>query len=188
MSIWTTKADGIDRDYILIKHKLPNVNYNIGSVRFRGGYCVVEKGSKTYYNLKKTPLLRNAAEYPITFLRKLPFITRTADIKMIFGQDVLSKFLVEEKKLLETEAKASHLNDNIKCRYVTKSGELCKHDLIEVSPSGYCHLHILLDPELTRLGIEVPQFIPKAEKNDFRQTVINKLSKMSKAKLFNKAE
>lgn len=91
MSVWTTKSLDKDRDYIVIKHTLPNANATVFGVKFRGGYAVVEKDSKTYYKIKKMPLI-SGQEYPLTFLRKLPFVTRPADVKMIYGAEVYSKY------------------------------------------------------------------------------------------------
>jgi hypothetical protein len=184
MSVWDTKGSTKDRNYILLKHTLPNVSYTVGSVKFRGGYAVVEKDSKTYHMLKKIPVLRSAQEFPLTLLRKLPFITRTSDIQTIFGRDILVKFLEEEKKLNAVVAVEKHLSEDIKCKNTTKAGELCEFPASEVSPSGFCHKHILQDPELSRLGIEVPQFMTKVERTEMRQTVINKLSRISKKELF----
>jgi hypothetical protein len=45
------------------------------------------------------------------------------------------------------------------------------------SPSGYCNLHILKDPKLPELGIDV-KFVPKKELKEYRDQVINKLAKM----------
>lgn len=95
MSVWTTKAFEKARDYIVIQHTLRGVNYVVNGIRFRDSYAVVEKNSKTYYNLKRVPVLRAVREFPLTHLAKLPFITRHADIKMVYGQDVYVSFLRE---------------------------------------------------------------------------------------------
>lgn len=91
MSVWTTKALDRDKDYIVIKHSLPNANATVFGVKFRGGYAVVEKNSKTYYKIKRMPLI-SGQEYPLTFLKRLPFVTRTADVKMIYGAEVYAKY------------------------------------------------------------------------------------------------
>lgn len=98
MSVWTTKALSRDREYVVIKHALPNANATVFGVKFRGGYGVVEKNSKTYYKIKQMPLI-SGQEFPLTFLKKLPFVTRSADVKLIYGVEVYSKYtqaLVQE--------------------------------------------------------------------------------------------
>lgn len=95
MSVWTTKAFEKARDYIVIQHTLRGVNYVVNGIRFRDSYAVVEKNSKTYHTLKRIPVLRAIREFPLTHLAKLPFITRHADIKMVYGQDVYVSFLRE---------------------------------------------------------------------------------------------
>lgn len=181
MAVWSTKYLGKERNYVVLKHQLPNVNYSVGEIKFRGGYTVIEKDSKSYFNLKKIPILRNAREFPLTFLGKLPFITRTNDIKTIFGQDVYVHYIKAIEAVKKQEEEAKHQENGTKCAFTeTTSGEVCNRDKLSESPSGYCHLHLLLDPKLQELGIEVPKFIPKAEKNDFRYTVINKLKKLTK--------
>ena len=104
MSVWTTKALERDANYIVMKHKLRGFNGNICGVKFRDSYGVVEKDSKTYRTLKSTMMLRNAPEYPLTFLIRLPFITRSADIQHVYGRDVYSKYrlaLIKEAEAAE---------------------------------------------------------------------------------------
>jgi len=114
MSVWTTKALTGDRNYIVIQHTLKGVNHVVNGVKFRDGYAVVEKDSKTYYMLKKVPVLRAAKEYPLIHLKKLKFITRTADIKMVFGQDVYRRFIEEEQKQRNLEIKQHTLEQEYK--------------------------------------------------------------------------
>lgn len=98
MSVWTTKT--LDRvgEYIVLQHTLKGVNHSVNGIKFRNGYAVVEKDSKIYFALKKIPVLTNAKEHPLTFLTKLPFITRTQDIRTVYGQDVYIKFLEASDK------------------------------------------------------------------------------------------
>lgn len=109
MSVWTTKALDRARNYIVIQHTLRGVNYVINGVRFRDSYAVVEKDSKTYYSLKKVPVLRAVKEFPLTYLSKLPFITRPLDIKMVYGQDVYVTFLREQEKEQEAQQALAEL-------------------------------------------------------------------------------
>lgn len=103
MSVWTTRALEKERHYIVFQHTLKGVNHEVQGVKFRNGYAVVEKDSKTYFALKKIPVLKSAREYPLVHLRKLNFITRAQDIRQVYGQDVYVKFLSEEKKMREAE-------------------------------------------------------------------------------------
>lgn len=119
MSVWTTRTLDRTREYIVLQHTLKGVNYVVGGVRFRDGYAVLERDSKTYHMLKRIPVLRNAREFPITHLRNLSFITRTLDVKNVFGHDVYIRFLaaeealkqsVEDSKRLEQEQKEQQYN------------------------------------------------------------------------------
>lgn len=186
MSVWTTRSTSDKKEYIVIQHKLKNVDYCIQGIKFRGGYAVVEKDSKVYHMLKKIPLLKNAKEFPLIHLRSLPFITRTSDVKMIYGQEVyryyleaLNPIVAEEIEVRHVEAEVAHVEEMHKCACKTKSGELCIHLAAEYSPSGYCHLHIFQDPRLSEFGITIPR-LAMDEKAKFREKVIAILLKAKK--------
>jgi hypothetical protein len=187
MSVWTTTSTGRDRDYIVLKHTLRGVNYVINGVKFRNSYAVVEKNSKTYRDLKRIPVLKAAAEHPLTFLRKLPFITRPLDVKIVYGAEVFAQYLKDLDKELNKEAVEKKVEQEIKhvveeklCSYKTVKNELCKEKCLEQSPSGYCMRHILEEPRLLELGIEVPKFIPKKEKWEMKQKVAEDLASLKK--------
>lgn len=190
MSVWTTRSSDVARDYIVIKHALRGVNIIINGVKFRESYAVVEKNSKTHLGLKKVPVLHGAKEHPITFLRHLKFITRPMDVKIIYGQDVYAKYIAELSKELAKEAvqkkeesEVKHVQEDKLCSFKTIfSGgtELCKEKALDESPSGHCLKHILHDPKLAELGIEVPQFIPKKDKKKVREDVSAQLRKLEK--------
>ena len=187
MSVWTTTSTGRDRDFIVLKHTLRGVNYVINGVKFRHGYAVVEKNSKTYRDLKRIPVLKAAAEHPLTFLRKLSFITRPLDVKIVYGAEVFAQYLKELDKELNKEAVEKKVEQEIKhvveeklCSYKTVKNELCKEKCLEQSPSGYCMRHILEEPRLLELGIEVPKFIPKKEKWETKQKVAEELASLKK--------
>jgi len=233
--MWGTRPSGRDRNYVVIKHGLRGINSQIHNVKFREGYAVVDKNSKTYFQLKKFPNLRNAKEFPLTYLRSLPFITRSRDIEMVYGKDVFLSYLeavskdktdkeakdkldreqreaseqakreqdlskkqeIEQKiaqleQTLETTKEEisdieevqeelqkleSEIPEVTKCAYRVEAGTLCKYDAAEESPSGYCNLHVLKDPKLKELGIEVA-FVPKKQLKEYREQIINKLSKL----------
>lgn len=187
MSVWTTRSSGRARTYVVIQHRLKGVNQHINGVRFRDGYAVVEKDSKTYNILKKLPLIKDAKEFPLSFLRQLPFITRTLDIKLIYGAEVYNHFVnefavkVEEDKVQQkVEQEVTHVESN-KCAFRTvTTEELCKFDAHESSPSKYCHKHILDEPKLAELGIEVPKFMTKKERAAMKEKVISQLEEAKK--------
>lgn len=190
MSVWSARSLGRSREYILLKHTLPNVNYSIMGIKFRGGYAVVEKDSKTHFQLKKIPILKNAKEYPIETLRDLPFITRLADVKTVYGTDVYNYFL-NKVQVLDTQiaaeekvkAEIAHVEQECKCSWRVDE-ELCNNEAIKESPSGYCHAHFLKDDRLKELGIIVPLAIPKKEKYAFRMKVIEQLRALKKQGAF----
>ena len=107
MSVWTTKSLESDKNYIVLQHTLKGVNYVVNGIKFRESYAVVEKNSKSYNMLKRIPVLRGSKEYPLSYLKELPFITRLPDIKQVYGQDVYRRFLEEEEKSRITEALAA---------------------------------------------------------------------------------
>ncbi len=233
--MWGVRSSGRDRNYVVMKHSLRGIDGQIHNIKFRDGFAVVDKNSKAYRQLKSFPNLRNAKEFPLTFLRSLPFITRTRDIEMVYGRDVYLSYLdavdkekadkeaqdklqreqalaaeqaqreldlskkqqIEEKiaqleETLETakeevaeitevqeqiETLEAQIPEVTKCAYRVREGTLCKYDAAKESPSGHCNLHILKDPKLPELGIEV-KFVPKGELKEYRDQVINKLARL----------
>lgn len=189
MSFWLSKSSGRDCEYIVLRHTLRGANYNVNGVKFRDGYAVVEKGSKVHIGLKKIPVLRAAQEFPLTWLRKLPFITRPLDVRNVYGVDVYVKYLKELETELAQEAQTKKVEQEIKhveeknCAHRTeKSGgqDLCKEKALEQSPSGLCLRHILSEPRLQELGIDVPRFIPKKDKWAMKEKVAEELAKLKK--------
>jgi len=206
---WTTKSLGRDREYVVIKHRLNDINGMINGVKFRAGYGVVEKNSKAYFAIKQLPLIKGQPEYPITHLRGLKFITRTKDIQLVYGQDVYYYYLKQAQNVVgsvkETvkvinakgEVKIESpkqepvkdtdqqvLQDNvdeptIPCAYKPKSGKPCGFEALSISPSGYCRMHLLKDPGLKALGIEVPETYGKSEVKELNQKVRKQLEELS---------
>ncbi len=187
MSVWTTKSSGRDRNYIVLQHPLRGVNYFVNGIKFRDGFAVVEKDTKTYKMLKSIPVLRGAKEHPLVFLKKLKFIGSASDIRTVYGSDVYEHYLkqltahleevkVQEEVIEQQVIVEKHIESN-KCSHTNASGDLCGVDALENSPSGYCHFHILQDPKLSELGIEVPRFLSKKEKKDLKDKILKKLEK-----------
>lgn len=191
MSVWMTKSSGRTREYVVLRHTLKGVNHVINGVKFRNGFAVVEKDSKTYRDLKRIPVLRAAKEFPLILLKDLSFITRPSDVKVVFGADVYVEFLkayeahnTKEAQESKIQEEIAHVVEHKKCshRFTSngKADELCAMDALEQSPSGYCMRHLLQDPRLQEFGIEVPKFIPKKEKQEWREQVSEKLANLKK--------
>jgi len=185
--VWTTRSLDRKRDYVVIKHKLRDMNGTIAGVKFRGGYAVVEKDSKTYKQIKSLPLIKHEPEFPLLHLRKLPFVTRTLDVKIIYGQDVyryyleqLMTVLEEEKLQREADAEVQHVVEHKGCAFRSKDGDLCKFNALVNSPSNYCRKHVLYDPKLEELGIKVPKRLTSKEKVEWKDRIIGKLESLLK--------
>lgn len=186
MSVWTTKSLDRDRDYIVLKHSLP-VNTKVMGVKFREGYAVVENQSKIYFQLKQIPLLKTAREYPLTFLKKLPFITRSADVRTIYGQDVYRHYtdqLVKELEMAKIEEKAKqeeqHINNGELCTFRNmghRPDDLCKNHRLKESPSGHCFKHLLHDP---KLDVTIPMAMTPDDKKKLTLKVLRNIEKYTK--------
>lgn len=187
--VWSTKYLGRHRDYVVIRHQLRDTEGMIGGVKFRQGYCVVEKNSRYYKTIKQLPYLKNSSEMPLHVLKTLPFIFRDKDVEMVFGRDVyihymqaMKAFNEAKQQLEEVKAVEAHVHDNLHCKYVRENGGLCKNPLIEASPSLYCSSHLLLDPKLPEvIGETIPKYLDSKEKKAWKEKVMKKLtSKKSK--------
>ena len=176
-----------DREFILLKHKLRDLNGFINGVKFRGGIAAVVKGSKNYHILRKLPLINE--ELPLIYLKNLKFITRTSDVGLIYGKKVYNQYIHElANELAKTETARTEIDESehVKkglCNFRVGSGNLCKQQALEVSPSGYCRMHILQDPRLKEFEIEVPR-LSKVEKKQWKKKVIKQLTKLKKKEEF----
>lgn len=184
-SAWTTKSSGTHKEYVVLKHRLADINGNVAGVKFRCGYAVVEKNSKVYFTLKQLPLLKGQPEYDLLHLRKLKFITRTADVKMVYGQDVYYHYLkqlnpvIEQEEIKREETKDDeHVALYHLCAFTKKTGTKCEHPALDKSPSKYCRVHILEDKGLEALGIKLGKRMTKQEKKAFKESVITKLERL----------
>lgn len=177
--VWTTRKLDRDRDYVVVKHALRGVNYNIKGVKFRDGFAVVEKNSKLYYELKKMKPCAVVKEYPLDFIMELPFITRSKDIEMVFGKDIYHHYVTKLLAVKKQKSLEEHkLSD--KCQHLIKEDQYCKNLAFEYSPSKYCQMHILSDPRLSEFGIEIPEKIFGREyKKELTQKVLEHLEEIS---------
>lgn len=185
---WSSKIS--NAEYIIIQHRLPDVNSIISGVKFRNGYAVVIKDSKIHSQLKKLPLLKGTADQPLIHLRKLKFITRSQDILTIYGRDVYTAYMKILNQTLNTEAQIAHIKAeeehmlSDRCKFRTKLGTLCQHEVNEKSPSDFCTHHLIKDQKLLELlNIKTPSVLTKKETLELRIKVNNKLEKFPKYKI-----
>ena len=172
-------------DFVVIKHSLKDINGNVGGVKFRGGYAVVERNSKAYKLIKSLPLIKNQADLPLIHLRKLPFITRTLDVKLIYGPNVYIKYLeelhkeVEEENVIaKEEAEVVHKEKHNLCAYKTPNGNLCANEALSTSPSKFCKRHLLDDPKIEEVtGLKIPKRLTNQEKKEWKEKALNRLEK-----------
>lgn len=187
MAIWSTRTVNTNREkeYVVVKHQLRDVNGLIHGVKFRGGYAVIDKNTKRYNELRKLPLLRNTPEFPIVFLKQLKFVTRSSDVRLIWGQEVyyhyikaLTEVQAKEAEVAKVEQEQAHISNSKKCNFRTHLGHLCSYEALEKSPSGYCSAHILKDPKLEEVGINIPKRISRDEKQALKDKVLKKLQSL----------
>lgn len=187
MSLWTTKSSGKDRDYIVFQHPLRGVNHFINGIKFRDGFAVIERNTKIHSALKQIPMLKGAKEHPLVFLKKLKFISSASDVRTVYGSDVYEQYLKQltihleevkvQEEIIEQQIIVEKHIEAKKCSHLNNRNELCGVDALEESPSGYCTYHILQDPKLAELGIEVPRFLSKKEKITLKEKILKKLGK-----------
>ena len=156
-------------------------------VRFRNGWAVVERGSKIYHRLRMLPMLKSPKEQPLSFLKQLPFITRSMDVKLIYGADVYAKYvtldlkeqkLAEETKIVEEEK--AHLDSETNCKFRLDTGSFCKHEVRNPEITSYCPTHITKDPRLAQTTFRMPVASSTKEKRKLRKTAFNKLKELKK--------
>lgn len=185
---WNSKIS--NAEYIIVKHKLPDVNSIISGIKFRGGYGVVIKDSKTYASLKRLPLLKGNEDLPLIHLRQLKFITRSQDVLTIYGKDIYTAYMKALNETLDTEAHEAHakaeaahmLSD--KCKFRTKLGTLCVNEVHEKSPMEHCTFHLVEDIKLLELmNLKPNKIMTKTEKSEFKIKFYKKLEKVPKYKI-----
>lgn len=187
MTLWSTRTQDTNREknYVVIRHRLRDMNGMVHGAKFRGGYTVIDKNSKRYHELRKFPFLKNTAEFPITFLRQLKFVTRSMDVRIIWGQDAyyyyvkaITKLQAEEAEEKKAVEEIAHIEESPRCNFRLKNGNLCKHEAAPLSPSGFCMTHLLLDPELKELGLDIPGKLGRDEKKLYKDKVLKKLKSL----------
>lgn len=183
--VWSAKHLGKDRNYIVIRHQLKDIEGMINGVKFRNGYGVVDKNSKLYTQLKRLPYLKNALEFPLIHLSSLKFITRDSDVEVVYGKDVYYHYARKKEdyqqiKLVEQKQQEiqEHMESPTYCKYPNAKNGRCNNKLSELSPSGYCTKHILVDPKVEEVtGTRVPARLSKDEKVEWKKKILKQLSK-----------
>jgi hypothetical protein len=171
-----------DFPYVVIKHTLRNINGLISGVKFRDGYAVVKKGSKIYNTIKKLPLIKNTQDYPLTHLKNLKFITRSLDIKLIYGKEIYNEYIKQITPIELEEKEAAVVEQHVAaaglCAFKNQQGKLCDMVPTEESLKGYCKRHILEDElAVEKAGIRIPKIMTKSEKANFRERVLQALQR-----------
>lgn len=193
--VWSTRTLDRVREYIVIKHKLAGINGLLCGVKFRDGYGVVEKGSKVYLQLMTLPLIKGQPTYPLSHLKKLPFVTRAQDVQTIYGQDIYVQYKKQIEPIIEQEIiehkiqqEFKHIEVEKRCSSTTSMDNLCRHEAWPSSKAGLCKLHILEEPNLEAIGIRVPKRMTSSEKTQLRQKVCEKLDSLPKKPRVKKEE
>jgi hypothetical protein len=175
------------KNYVVIKHKLSGINGLLCGVKFREGYGVVELNSKLYIQLMSLPLIKGQPTYPLSHLKKLPFVTRSQDIQVIYGVDIYRQYMEQIKPIIEQEQieykekeEIKHTEVELRCSSTNNRDSLCRRDAVPFSKAGLCKLHILEEPGLAELGIKIPLRMTNTEKFQLRQKVCDKLESLPK--------
>lgn len=186
--MWTTRTFKHKKTYIVIKHKLSDINGMIMGVKFRNGWGVVEKDSKQHVGLKKLPFLKDAPEYPLEILSEQKFCTRYADINTIYGRDVYEAFVLamnpiqqEEIKKEEDRLETLHKEDSHKCAFRKANGDLCERYAFKHSPGGFCDFHIMNDPFVEKLKLHIPKRMSHEERLEIIHKIKDEMKKAAKA-------
>lgn len=189
--VWSTKYLGRDREYIVIRHKLRDIEGMIEGVKFRAGYGVVDKNTKAYKRLKNLPFLKTGLEFPLVHLKSLKFVMRDRDVETIYGKDVyvhymkaLKEYQAKKAEEEKVQAEQHHLQEQTLCKFRRPNGELCKNEAYELSPGNHCQRHLLKDPMLEVFEIEVPSMLSKDEVKQWKDKVIKKLTKLKSEGMF----
>lgn len=173
--VWTTKKLAREREYVVVKHSLRGINYNIKGVKYRDGFGVVEKDSKAYFELKKIKPAAITSEHSLDFLLKLNFINRSRDIELVYGKDVYHYYVNKIREVQAAEAESKHLKST-KCKMIVKNGSLCNNESHKLSPSEHCLTHLFQDSKLEEvLGTEILIPMGKEAKKKYKQEIIEKL-------------
>jgi len=156
-----------NKEYIVIRHKIPGVDVNLFGVRYRAGYGVVAKGSKEYHRLKNVPRAV-AQEFHISVLKTLNFITRDEEVNVIWGAAVYNYYM-KHKELKEGETLERKVVRARKCKGQTKAGDRCKRDALK--GFDYCMMHIAED-EKVKEEIDALPMMPVKERKQAIKNIV----------------
>jgi hypothetical protein len=168
MSIYYGVKIKKDTEFIVVQHTLRGFEGEIMGLKYRQGYAVVIKNSKTHRDLSKIKPKPNKKEFDITHLENLACVINPRQIQYIWGKAVYDYYKRVKFKTENPTDIRVQLEDMPKCVAKTKSGSDCMNKAI--THSQYCKAHIQLDPRIKedceKLGI-----MPVKEK----KFIINKL-------------
>lgn len=163
---YTAKKGKSKKNLVVIKAPVRDMgNQWIFGVKFCQSYGVVEKDSKIYYQVTRSPLFKGFKELPVSFLQK---VFRSKDIEIIFGRDIFLHYLdavnltssqvknrvgdsgvaVRTNSKLETpilEEKSEEVIIVSKCTHIKSDGNVCGNTSSPASPLGYCFGHLRYD-------------------------------------------
>jgi len=164
------------REFIVVKHKLPKIETVVMGIRYREGYAVVEKNSKTYKSLK-TIKMAIIQELPITYLETLGCVVNDKQIQYIWGKEVYNYFLSKKLNTKSNEPQVlKEANDKLPfCEHTKEDDTKCRNKALKVS--DYCRAHILNDERLAEDFAKMPRIMAKPDRKKYIDKLIKKLEK-----------
>ena len=155
-------------EFVVVKHSLRGFEGELNGIKYREGYAVVVKNSKSYRDLKKFKPTPVQSEFDILKLEDLKCVINTRQIQYIWGRAVYDFYLSRKFKADNPTDIRVQLEKRESCKAKTKSGTDCKNKTLE--GSEYCKSHIQFDPRIKE-DCEKMGIMPVKEK----KKVINKL-------------
>ena len=155
-------------EFIVIQHAIRGFEGELLGVKYRQGYAVVVKGSKTHKDLNKIKPRPVKAEFNITHLDNLECVINPRQIQYIWGKAVYDYYKKVKFKTDNPTDIRVQLENSPTCKASKKDGSACMNKAIK--HSEFCKSHIQFDPRIKddceKLGI-----MPVKEK----KIIINKL-------------
>jgi hypothetical protein len=162
-------------EFVVVKHKLKGLETEILGVKYREGYAVVAKDTKTYQQLKK---IRNAidAEYPITHLENLSCVINDKQVRYIWGQAVFDYYIKKKHEVENMTDLQKGFSEAPECTHIKEDETKCLAKAMK--NADYCIHHIKFD-ERVREDFESLPMMPKAEKKKLIKKIIKEKIKES---------
>lgn len=157
-----------DTEFIVVQHTFKGFEGEILGVKYRQGYAVVVKDSKTHKDLNKIRPRPIKAEFKITHLDNVSCVINPRQIQYIWGKAVYDYYKAVKFKTENPTDIRVQLEKLPTCSAKTATGSDCKNKVIE--GSDYCKAHIQFD-ERIKADCEKLGIMPVKEK----KKIINKL-------------